>query len=85
MIINPNNTLEQIFNESNPYSQVSFRINDNLLTPHFKFYFSKEALAELWIESTQNQILLSNSIRKYLDKNGFNHTKIINSNCPLKL
>lgn len=84
MIIDPNKTLKQIINKSNPNSQVSFRIVDNLLTPYFKFYFQKKALVELWIGPTQNQTLSSNSLRKFLDKNGFNHTKIKNSDCPLR-
>lgn len=84
MIIDPNKTLEQIFNDSNPHSQVNFRIIDNMLTPYFKFYFQKETLIELWIGPTQNTTLSYNSLRKYLDKNGFNHTEIKNSDCPLR-
>lgn len=85
MLIDPNATLEQQFNSSNPFSQVNFRIKNDILTPYFKYYFHKKTLVELWIGPTQNQILTTNSIRKYLDKYGFSHTKIINSSCPLKL
>ena len=85
MIINPNNTLEQTIDDSIPYSQVNFRIKDNILTPYFKYYFSKNELVELWIGPTQNKKLSNNSLRKYLDKYGFSHTKIINSSCPLRL
>lgn len=84
LIINPNTTLEQIFNESNPHLQLNFRINDNILIPYFKYYFQKASLVELWIGPTVNQTLSANSLRKYLDKYGFNHTKIRYSDCPLR-
>jgi hypothetical protein len=84
MVINPNNVIEQVASESNPYSQVDFRVNNNVLVPYFKYYFPKEYLVELWIGPTQNQTLSTNSLRKYLNKYGFDHTKIINSSCPLK-
>ena len=84
MIINPNMTIEQIFNESHPHSQIDFTVKDNILTPYFKFYFPKETLVELWIGPTQNPTLSANSLRKYLDKYGFNHTKIRYSDCPLR-
>lgn len=84
MSINPDMVLEQIVNDLNPNSQVDFCLNENLLIPHFKYYFPKKMLVELWIGPTQNRELSAKSLQQYLDKYGFNHTKIINSDCPLR-
>lgn len=82
--IDPNYTLEQVISNSTPHCQVDFRISDNILVPYFKYYFGKNVLAEVWIGPSQDRELTQKSIRKFLDKNGFGHTKILVSDCPLR-